>query len=296
MSEYTEWLNSNAHRAYPFKEDTPVQAVNDVGTSLPKYLFTDMVLTVAGPQDIAVSLTQITLINGYLTAIFTDAAGVIVTSVTLNTLTHVANTAYALVGQGIYEDARGKAVIGPLDQLATDLPDGIYTFVAELETCTVRPDIRGVRSLQLVAGSNITDPFGGVVKLIEGTNIKLTYLPASNGIRIDAISGEGLNELVTCDDAYALPQPIIRINGINAADVEIIGDGKCVEVTTSGNKIAIKDKCSQPCCGCTELEFINTNLELLQSTISRLESFETLLQERLTNLVLVMLANEKGSC
>ena len=296
MSVYQEWLNTNAYRAYPFKEDTSVQSINDVGISLPKYLFVDFVLTVAGSQDIVIQLTQLAYVGGFLTAVFTEKiTNEPVTTVSVNIATHTPNMAYALVGQGNYEDARGKVVLGLLDQLATDLPEGIYTFATELESCTIRPDIRGVRSLQVGAGGNLSDYISGVVKLLEGTNVKLTYMPAFNGVRIDAISGEGLNETTSCDDAYELPQPIRYINGINAPDVEIIGDGKCVEVTTSGNKIIISDKCSQPCCGCPELEFITSNLELLQSTLGRLESFETLLQDRITNLVMVMLANEKGS-
>jgi hypothetical protein len=295
MSVYQEWLNSNAYRAYPFKEDTPVKAINDVGVSLPKYLFVDLVLTIAAPHDVTVRLSQLAFVGDFITAVFVDSTQRPVTTLTVNTAVHTANTAYALVGQGIYEDARGKAVLGPLDQLKTDLPEGIYTFAAELETCTVRPDIRGVRSLQVGSGGNLSAYIGGIVKLIEGTNIRLTYLPDVNGIRIDAIAGDGLNEQPDCDDAYELPQCIRSINGVSIQDVVIVGDGKCVEVKTAGNKITISDKCSQPCCGCNELEFITTNLELLQSTLKRLESFETLLQDRLTNLVLSMLANEKGS-
>ena len=294
MSVYTEWLNSNAHRAYPFKEDTPVQAINDLGTVLPKYLFVDFVMTIASSADVTLRLSQLACAGGFLTAVFTDASNGIVTTLTVNIAAHAANTAYPLVGQGDYADARGKAVVGPLTTLATDLPDGIYTFAAELESCTVRPDIRGVRSLQIGTLGNMSAAIGGIVKLLEGTNSRLTYVPASNGIRVDAIAGDGLNEVVPCTDGYELPQPIRYINGRNIEDVHIEGDGKCVEVTTSGNVITISDKCSQPCCGCNELEFITTNMQLLQSTIKRLEPFVIMLQDKLTNMGIVIALNEKG--
>lgn len=295
MSVYQEWLNSNAHRAYPFKEDTALNATNDTSINLPKYLFVDFIMTVVGAADITVRLSQLSYAGGFLTAVFTDAANTIVTTLTVNTNTHTANTAYPLVGQGDYEDARGKVVLGTLTTLASDLPDGIYTFLAELEPCTVRPDIRGVRSLQVGVLDNMSSPIGGIVKLLEGTNIRLTYLPEVNGIRIDAIAGDGLNETVACTDGYELPQPVRFVNGRTAQDINIEGDGKCIEVTTNGNVITIRDKCSQPCCGCNELEFITTNMQLLQSTISRLEPFAQLLNSKLINMGMVITLNEKGS-
>ena len=296
MSVYQEWLNENAYRAFPLKEDTPRIATSDDSVTLPNYVFVDFVLTMAGAADVRVYLHDVAQVAGFLSCTFVDDDGNTVTTLAVDANVHTPNQGYALIGQGVYEDARGRAVLGNLATLRTDLPDGKYTFEAELESGTVRPALRGVRSLQLGSGDTLSERITGHVKLLEGTNIRLTYLPAYNMIRIDAIQGAGLNEQdCDCADQYSLPSPIRRVNGINIEDLQIVGDGKCLEVVTSGSKIQLRDTCSQPCCGCPELEFITTNLELLQSTLSRVEALATMLQERYQEFIEAILASTRGS-
>lgn len=291
---YTEWLNQNSYRAYPFREDSNRNAIGEYDLTLPNYLFTDFVITVASTASFRLQLTQVACVGGFITFVFSTMSDDTVCTLAVNANEHTANQAYQLVGQDDYEDCRGKAVLGDLSKLPDDLPDGTYNYQLELEPAVVRPDIRGVRSLQLSAGDTLSDYIFGRVKLIEGSNIQLTYLPDVNGIRIDAISGAGLNDQCECDEEYQLPECVRRINGINVEDVQLIGDGKCVEVDTSGNTITISDTCSEPCCGCTELEFITTNLDLLQSTLKRVEEYADTLHSKLLEMIQSMLAATRG--
>jgi hypothetical protein len=291
---YHEWLNQNAYRAYPFAEDTRRVSITTQVT-VPDYLFVDYILTVAGDATLAVRMEQLAFVAGFLTCVFVDQSGSRVCTLAVDTNTHETNQSYALTGQDTHEDCRGKAVLGDLTNLRQDLPDGAYTFEqAVLETSTVRPDIRGVRSLQTASGDVVSEYIYGHVRLIEGSNVRLTYLPTCNGIRIDAISGAGFNEQCECDEQYQLPDCVRRINGINADDVEIVGDGKCVDVSVSGNQIMITDTCSQPCCGCPELEFITTHLDLLQATVQRVEDYADVLRNRTLELITSMLAATRG--
>ena len=290
-----EWLNSNSLRAYPLREDAQLIAA-DGATILPNYLIVDFVMTVA-PADVNVLLylKSVAFVGGFLTMQIVDQAGVIVTTLAIDTTVHNKNDPYDLVGAGNYEDARGRVVLGDLQNLRNDLPDGLYQFAsAEFEPCTVRPDIRGVRSLRTGSEGVLSDFIHGNVQLLQGSNILLTYLAGTNTIRIDAIDTTGFNAQCACTDEYQLPTPIVRINGINADDVVIIGDGKCLEVTTSGNMIKIRDTCSQPCCGCPELEFLTTRLDLLQTVVSNLESYGNNIQQKIDALIVIMLGSTKG--
>lgn len=293
---FQEWLNLNSYRNYPFREDASLVPAGESGWSVPNYLLVDFILTTAGDAAVSVRLHNLAYVGGFLTLVFVDAAGDAVTTLAVNTRDHVAYAAYPLVGAGQYEDARGSAVLGDLRQLTHDMPEGAYVFEdAALEQCTVRPDLRGVRSLKVGDGDNLSDFIRGHVKLIEGTNIRLTYLPEVNGIRVDAIDGAGFNQECDCEAQQAPSNTCISsINGISLADVQIVGDGECVEVSVQGNKIIIRDKCSSPCCGCPELEFITTNLALEETVLRRVEAYAVELQSRFLNTLTAILASTKG--
>jgi len=291
---YQEWLNQNAYRSYPLKEDTRLISTDDARVTLPNYLIVDFVLTVAGPATIHIWLTNVSQVGGFLSFVFKDDNNNIIATLAVDGNAHTPNQAYAITGQDEYEDARGKIVLGDLSHLRTDFPDGAYAYAAELEPGVVRPDLRGVRSIRVGSDTTLSPRITGNVKFLEGNNIRLTYLPDYNMIRIDALDTTGFDEECECEPPGG-PDCIRRINGINIEDVQIIGDGNCMEVVTTGNIITLKDRCSEPCCGCPELEFITQNLELLQSTLSRVESLASLLQTRYQEFVTSLLASTKGS-
>ena len=295
-SVFQEWLNSNAHRAYPFREDTVLSPVGALAVTLPNYVFVDLVLAVGGDPSVSVQLGQLSFAGNFLSAVFVDGSGNTVTSVAVNLATHLPNAYYALTGVGDYSDARGKVVLGNLSALRSDLPEGAYSFAlgsAQLEPSVVRPDIRGVRSLQVGTTNAASNLLYGNIRLVAGPSIQLTYL-GSNQIRIDALGTPNFNEPAACDESYSPPVPVSTINGIPAANVKIVGDGKCVDVSVSGNVITIADTCSQPCCGCSELEFLTQRIELLQTVLKNTETYAAVLNDRITNLIDAMLAAKAG--
>ena len=290
-----EWLNQNSHRNYPFREDTSLVPAEAADVTLPNYLFVDWVLTTAGDTDIDVRLSRLSFVGGFLSCVFVDDDDNTVTTLAVDTNTHTTYDGYSLTGQDDYDDARGVAVLGDLTRLTTDLPDGAYTFTsAYMEHCTIRPALRGVRSVRVGLEDTLSDFIRGHIKLVEGTNIQFTYLPDSNAIRVDALGSGGYVEDCDCADTYARPQAVRTVNGVNAEDVQIVGDGRCVEVDTSGNQITIRDTCSAPCCGCPELELLTKRLELQESVLRRVEEYAIQLQEKIDNTINAMLASTKG--
>jgi hypothetical protein len=201
---------------------------------------------------------------------------------------HSKYDAYDIIGSGIYEDIRGRIVLGDLRRLDDDFAEGLYLFTlagAEMETSTVRPALRGVRSLQISNAGAESEYLYGHIKLLAGSNVRLTYLPEYNAIRFDAIDGEGLNADCECEEELGQNNIVRLVNGIPVEDAIITGDGQCVDVAVSGNKIVISDICSTPCCGCPELEFITESLKVLEATTENLQSYANQLAERISNFV-----------
>jgi len=288
-----EWLNENSLRAYPIKEDALRMPVDDNGVILtdillPNFILVDMILTTAESTGLQVYLAQLAYVGDLLTFVFKDADDNQIVSITVTPSTHTKNQSYNFAGVGSYEDARGAIVVGDLTHLVSALAEGLYTFTletAELEPRVVRPDLRGVRSLQTVNQGIESGLIFGHVRLIAGFNVRLSYDESENAIRIDGIEGAGLNEACDCEDVLGQTNVLRTVNGIPIEDLVIQGDGQCVDVVTSGNVITISDKCSEPCCDCPELEFITESLKILESTIARLEGYSQELETRITQFV-----------
>lgn len=287
-----EWLNQNALRNYPFKEDMvlnpTVGGLLATEIRIPNSLIVDFVITIPGSATNRIYLSTLTLVGNLLTFVFSDESDVQVAIVTIDLDTHVTNQAYTIAGSGTYDDTIGRLVIGDLSRLDVDLAEGQYTFTlttAEFEPCTIRPALRGVQSLVIESDGITSAKLYGHLKFLAGSNVRLTYLPAYNTIRVDAISGEGLNQKCPCESTMAETNIVRTVNGIAIEDVVIEGDGQCVDVKVSGNKVVISDTCSTPCCGCPELEFLTESMKVLEATLSNLEAYSAKLAERINTFV-----------
>ena len=295
-----EWLNQNAQRAYPFKEDTQRVPTDVYGnlladTALPNYVLVDFVFTLPSTGSIGLYLSSLGLVGTLLTLVFSeDATNTPVCTVSVNTATHVVNQGYNLVGMDQWSDARGRIVLGTLDRLSDDLADGIYTFTPDqtaMETCTVRPAIRGVRSLQVVDGANVSDPISGRVQLVAGDNIALYYEAATNAIWISATPNSAYAEPCTCESTMAT-NVVRTINGIPVQDLQLKSNSECLDISASAGVITFTDNCSKPCCGCEELAFLTTAVRTLQASLDQLDALSQQLTARvdafIQNYILTM--------
>lgn len=273
-----EWLNANALRAYPFRENvTLIPLVNGApapGIRIPVSAVVDFVITVADTGAGRIYMSALIKAGGYLTFTFADATDTPVALVAVNSATHTPNQGYAFSGVDSYEDARGRLVLGDLSELLTYIPDGQWVMDmagGEMESTTIRPMLRGVRSIQVDNDGALSAKLYGHVKLVSGSNIRLTVDEDTNSIRIDALDTTGFQEACECE-AQEVITPVLTVNGIGIADLVIEGDGKCVAVSTEGNRLIISDTCSAPCCGCPEQDFLVKHLELLEHTLARVEA------------------------
>lgn len=294
-SVFQSWQNQNRYRAYPFRDDVSLSPVKDPGLVLPDDFIIDFAIAlpladtpgVASPSVASVKLSAMLYSHPMLTLFFSNGAGELVATASTQSLdTHVPGTAYTVSGAGDYTDAAGSVVIGDLDNLKAKFPAGSYTFGNALfEISTVRPALRGVRSIRTGTGLTTTDPMYGVIKLVEGANVKLTYYKDDedkNVIRFDAINSSGFSE--ECDCAADGRQVLRTVNGLDAQSLFIVGDS-CVDVSTGNGVIRVTDKCSTPCCGCTEMNFIEERLRYLETMLSRLEEFSNTLATAIPSAV-----------
>lgn len=281
MATSIEWLNSNANRAYPFREDSTLRDTTG-SIVIPNNMIVDLCLVVPANFDDLVYLSRLVYSGPTLEIALAIDGGAEFASLTINLDTHVTNAGYNISGTGEMADVRGRICFGDLSALSTQLVQGVFSFfpsATTFEARAVRPDLRGVRSIRIVkADGSVSEPLFGTVNMVEGSNIRLTYVPATgsmpHGIRIDSLATD-LEEECECNQAQVRPKPIKTINGV-AADSggNLIFEPleQCMEIAASGNKITFKDKCSKPCCGCTELEFITQQMEMLKTSINTLKT------------------------
>jgi hypothetical protein len=292
----TGWLNENAGRAYPFKED--ISRTNSIGVTIPDTLLVDLIFVVAGGLVNTFYLKTVLYGGDSITLVFADSSDVTISSIVIDLAAHQENQAYDLVGVGSFEDARGRLALGNTKDLHRVFPEGVHNFTAEqttLESRTVRPDLRGVRYAQVVsADGDISDKISGIIRLTAGQNIQLVYIPpvvenlpdpitgedvptttTPAGVRIDAIDGIDFNEECDCESVLPALDPILTINGVepdNSGNITLESTEACLKIDAASGTISLADTCSTPCCGCTELEFLTSNAGLLEATLITLAS------------------------
>ena len=289
--QHAEWLNENAGRNYPIQEDCSRQAAVATGALLPgvylpNYLLVDAIFTVPGTLGTRIYLAQVAYANNALSLLFRATDGSTFTTLAVLSVTGAgSSSAYPVTGIGTWQDSRGWVVLGDISRLAQDLPEGVYYFSATtalLEARCCRPAVRGVRSLKISNKGTESAELRGDVSLFAGANISLSYDALNNGIWISAVPNAGYQEACACDAVSSKTSLVNTINGIALKDVVIVGDGECVDVTTSGNTITISDKCSTPCCGCPELDFLNQTIDTINSSLTRLEQYSQQLNASIT--------------
>lgn len=280
-----EWLNANSQRAYPLAEDAI--ATDESGDfQLPTNFLVGLYLPVHAGLDIEPDRFFLRSVaawgTGYRVYIGYDDGTddpPIAASAVIPRATHTEYNTYVLIGEDDFEEIQGQLAIGLLESIDQQ-PAGQFFFTADggkLHTDCVKPQIRGVSSLAAINGAETSDKLRGTVRLVAGENIRLTVSNADTDtpeIRIDAIDGEGTVETCVCSEDDELPA-IRTIGGVTATPeggLTMVGND-CITIEALTNGLRIQDDCSEPCCGCTELETITTDLAQFGDQVRTLTNF-----------------------
>jgi hypothetical protein len=296
--ENIEWLNQNMLRAYPLKEDADVTPLLTSGTkatgvTVPTCLVTDFSFTLAfdAVEDGTVpSLTGLShAADGFSFEI--SLGDVVLATLSVSISGHETNKSYRLSGSGDNADCGGWLALGDLERAAKEMPEGVYSFPANqvpFEVSTLRVAPRGVRSVTAVGkyGLKTYSPLYGNVKIIAGSDMTVRNDAPKNAIWLQAESGTGYERTAPCKCGSAAVQNVRSINGMSVADVQIVGDGTCVKVDTNASTkaITVSDTCSTPCCGCSELNFVESAVATVSKSIGTLTSYAEVLKARVEEL------------
>jgi len=307
--ENVEWLNRNLLRAYPLHEDadlTPTlpDGTTATGLKVPTCLITDFAFTLAfsafdgyeTSADAVAALPSLTGITRAADGVSLEISfgGSVLATVTATISTHVVNTAYRLVGQGDNADCGGWIVLGDLARAEEELPEGIYRFAAgqvPFEVSTLRLAPRGLRSLVAVGkyGLKTYAPLYGNVKVIAGSDMNIRTDAPSNALWLQAASNTGYERTGACPCGNDALQRVRTINGMAVENVDIVGDAACINVTTARvddtlSTVTIADSCATPCCGCAELNFVESAVATISKSIETLNAYAEALRTRITEL------------
>jgi hypothetical protein len=300
-----QWLNHNSQRAYPLTERAS-KTDTARAITIPDSFIVELYLpihsgTSFSPEkffikSLLISPTGFNIVVGYSE---NGANSVDVAAANIARSSFAANRAYALTGVDDYYDSVGYVVLGNLDEVDVLAP-GLYTFdplAGELEAGVIRPMLRGISRLVVVNGSNESQDIYGDVVLVAGNNVRLDVAVsgATTNIIFNAISGENLNQDCLCE----IPDTgdcITQINGQTSIDGNFeIGANECIEIEGMNGGIRISDICAQPCCGCTELNAVISQLDRFGDGITTLQNFVTRLGSEVTQMSLVVLGSRLSS-
>lgn len=298
-----EWLNANSQRSYPLT--ILATKLDKTGTvTIPDSFIVELYFPVHAGLDVQPDKFFLSglgiFTTGYNVTISYDdgsSSPPVVGVVNIATDSHTPNLSYDLPGSGDFSDSIGTITIGSLDDISAQ-PPGQYTFSpagGQLEPDAIRPMIIGIQSITLVNGNDRSTPLYGDIELIAGTNIRLStsLLSGHNPtIVISAVSGEGLNANCECVDDTTGPC-IKTINGIQPkSDGDfVLAGNSCVQLTEVDNGLTIKDSCSSPCCGCTELDALKTQLVNFGNAKNTLETFVNTLSASVNTMRDVVLSS-----
>jgi hypothetical protein len=296
-----EWLNQNSQRAYPLAEDATRRDESGSFT-LPDDFLLGLYIPVHAGLDVLPDRFFVRSVSvfatGYNVAVAYDdgtSSPPIVATAVVARSSHREYDSYVLPGSGDFDDIVGKVVVGRTD--AIDLqPSGRYFFGfsgGKLDPDCVRPMIRGVSSITVVNGGERSPRLYGDFEFSSGSNMQISVISIGsvNQIRWDAIEGAGLIENCACEDDIG--PPIRTINHVPPkadGDFTLVGNA-CLELETVGNGLKLNDKCSEPCCGCVELEKLTRELSQFGDQATTLRGFV----DRLKREVDTMRDNLMGS-
>jgi hypothetical protein len=301
-----EWLALNANRAYPICDDATQQDVTGK-FKLPKDFMVSLYLAIHAGLDVDPSQFHIMTIGAYasgysiVVGYYNGTTSIPVASALIARAaqTH-RNIPYRLGGIGDFVDTTGHVVIGDLSSI-DEQPVGQWSFGLDdgrLELDTITPNIRNVSALRIRNGTSLSDRIYGDVILTAGKNMRLTPILEEGMdpvIVFDALQADGLNEPCVCVTA-ALGDCIRTINQIGPTpdgDFTVLGND-CLQVVGITNGLQLTDSCSEPCCGCTELETVTSALEQFGAQATTLENFLVSLEARVTQMDQVVLGSQLG--
>lgn len=294
----TDWLNENILRNYPLVDQASRVAAS--GSQLPNGLLADLSLpvpvgTVAPDQVFIQQVTGFT--SGLVISLAQlSAPNVVIASATVFVSSHQRFDSYALTGQGPLLGVVGRLTVGS-PQAVRQAAASVYDYTSDPEASrlvvsTIRPLLRGLTGIQIEDSSGATSGvLSDVVTIAPGSNVQLEVIGTSLVINSQLTVTEAETEDDCGCDEDEVEGPFIKtINGIEPdpqGNFTLTGTD-CLELEAIANGIRISDQCTEPCCGCEQLDVLYQAVQAVENESTRLQETGEQLRGRLDNLQSVL--------
>ena len=297
------WLNTNATRNYPISQEATLTPLGDGGFDLPDDLIVDMRLSV--PYDPTIKPFNFYLKSvsayahgliieiGYYNPAISEEKAIVAISNAVASSTHTNPTSYMLTGVATNKDydfsnVVGTITIGNLSQIQENPPGRIeFSPEAYIESTVISLNTVGVSSLRVGSSLLAADtPLVGHVIVRPRTNFGIQSSLSENSFTFSALSGLGLETDCTCEGEIELGPCIRTLNQLppdKDGNLDIVA-GTCISVDNDNDSILLSETCSEPCCGCDQIEIFVADLRDLQSGFERLDSYITALAAAVENI------------
>lgn len=295
------WLNANSLRNYPLSQIATGKS-KDGSFTIPDSLFVDMKLAVPFLADSSTNVAAINPSKFYVSSIKVYPQGfVFFIGCDLNSQIAVSEpvsfsnfTEYSTIAiRGIskptanngeafdFAQTYGFAVLGKVDALVPLVGNFDFDLTgARLESAVISYGPRRISGFKVYSDSSTSSLLSGQITLSSGRNHRMNVTgTAQSGytVTMNGIKSDDFEELCQCNDVEL--GPCIRsINGVtpNAnGNIDLLGSD-CIEVTgeegQETSSIQISDTCAKPCCGCTELEVLTSDVTALTSQLALLQA------------------------
>lgn len=324
------WVSHNMVRKYPFEENCTLESESGAFV-LPDDFIVGMQLTIGivKPGETVTSNDFYSLTGFYLSRVRIGASGIgltfsychdhgpnlntsepaFLTSVPLNpSANFIPGTPYLATGVGNFTNCYGSVSIGRVDSLFQQ-PPGSHTFdktQTMIDPTVVKPSLIGITGVYVRDGGEVIGPITGDLTLSSGSNAVLSVTRSINSsnetqhyITINAIDPSGFNESDANQGSGTSYKTAIKsLNGVSpdaTGNIDFISGNLCTVIDAqsqkAAHKILLSDFCSQPCCGCEQLEVITTELNALTKRAEGLENNIYLFASQLDTLDSTVLAS-----
>lgn len=306
---FPEWLNANALRNYPIRENASrvdisgnFKIPNDLIVSAQVNLSRDYVNGAFFISKLLVTENKIKIFVSY-DPVQESAVAREIGSINIEASEFSQFSYYSFSGQGEDSAVIGSLAIGDIKS-TINAGVGEFSFNRQstiLETNVLFVSIPALKTVEIYNGDDeLLHRATEILKIKEGENIKLTYVSNPTDpygtIRIDAINGQNLLQASDCENVTELLPPCIkRINGVgpNLDGVIYLVGSDCIDVLDQPerNTLELSDTCSESCCGCIELQALTDALEQLKAQEEAIKNLVNSTQSQQSELLANIISN-----
>lgn len=287
----SEFLNHNSLRSYPLSEKATKTPADGSDFRIPNDFFVGAkIVTTASPAEVKVDEFYISKITVYSQGanVTISYAGNEVATCSLANNEEIYPT-FALTGVGEFASQyhiTGHITLGSFETLK-NWP-GSYSF--DLSGGRLDPDVINY-SVALItplvisvgeSGSEVPITSMSVidhVRFTAGKGIKVTEQVDSSGRAVFKISKE-----MGAGDGTTYIRTINAIAPDESGNFQIESLTGCLSVDAVDNGITLSETCTDPCCGCEELETIDQQIVELQQANVDIQMYQQKLEEKLLQL------------